>query len=130
MAADLAIIVGRALPDAQGGKMRRLERGHLPLVHGVIGDAVDADLAVAPRLRARPFDALVKVLRLARRPYVEIAGRAAGAARVDPDAGIAVGHPFFRIDELPVLILIAGAAQYFRRGFDQARPVALVALLE
>jgi hypothetical protein len=130
VAAHLAIIIGCPLPDAQGSKMRRLERAHLPLVHGVIGNTVDADFAVAPGLRARPFDALVKVLRLARRPHVEIAWRASGAARVDPHAGIAVRHPFLRIDELPVLIFVARAAQHFWRGFDQARPVALVAFLE
>src|SRR5262245_62989541 len=85
---ELAVIVGGAVPDAQRGEMRRLERGDLPLVHGVIGNAVDADLAVAPRLRARPLHALVEVLRLARGPHVEMAGRAPGAARIDAHAGI------------------------------------------
>ena len=130
VAAELAVIVGRAFPDAQRGEMRRVERGHLPLVHGVIGDAVHADLAVAPGLRAGPLDAVVEVLRLARRPHVEIAGRAAGAARVDAHAGIAVRHPFLRIDQLPVLVLVARALQHLGRGLGQARPVALVAFLE
>src|SRR5262249_55491463 len=130
VAAHLAIVIGCAFPNAQGGKVRRLQRSHLPLVHGVVGDAVDAALAVAPTLRARPFDALVEVLRLARRPHVEIARRAAGAARIDAHADIAVRYPFLRIDELPVLIFVARAAQHFRRGFDQPRPVSLVAFLE
>src|SRR5262249_36301419 len=78
VAAYLAIVVGRAFPNAQGGKVGRPQRSHLPLIHGVVGDAVDADLAVAPRPRARPLDALIEVLRLARRPHVEIARRAAG----------------------------------------------------
>src|SRR6516165_1466066 len=42
----VAVPVGGALPDAHGGKMRRLERGHVPLVDGVIGNTVEPDLAV------------------------------------------------------------------------------------
>ena len=130
VAAELAIIVRRAFPDAQGGEMRRLERADRPLVHRVVGNAVDADLAVAPGLRAGPFDALIEVLGLARRPHVEHARRAAGAARVDAQADIAVRHPFLRIDQLPVLILVARAFEHFRRRFGEPRPVALVAFLE
>ena len=130
MTAQLAVIVGRAFPDAQRGEMRRIERRDLPLVHGVVGDAVDADLAVAPGLRAGPLDARIEILRLARRPHVEMAGRTPGAARVDAHAGIAVRHPFLRIDQFPVLIFVARALQHLGRGLGQARPVALVAFLE
>src|SRR5215472_7733201 len=80
---EVAVIVGGAFPDAQRGEMRRLERGDLPLVHRIVGDAVDSDLAVAPDLRARPLHALVEVLRLARRPHVEMTRRTPGAARID-----------------------------------------------
>src|ERR1019366_7699777 len=73
VAGELAVIVGRAFPDAQRGEVRRSERARVPLVHGVIGDTVDADLTIAPALRAGPFDAFVNILSLARRPYVEIA---------------------------------------------------------
>ena len=128
--AELAVIVGRAFPDAQRGEMRRAERGHLPLVHGVIGDAVDADFAVAPGLRAGPLDAPIEILRLAWRPHVEMAGRTPGAARVDAHAGIAVRHPFLRIDQFPVLIFVARPLQHLGRGLGQARPIALVAFLE
>ena len=107
-----------------------LSARHLPLVHGVIGDAVDADFAVAPGLRAGPLDAPIEILRLARRPHVEMAGRAAGAARVDAHAGIAVRHPFLRIDQFPVLIFVARPLQHLGRGLGQARPIALVAFLE
>src|SRR4029077_5280989 len=103
---------------------------HLPLVHRVIGNAVDADLAVAPGLRARPFDALIEILRFARRPHIEITWRAPCATRVDAHTDIAVRHPFLRIDELPVLISVARSIQHFWCSLDQARPVALVALLE
>ena len=116
MAAKLAVIVGRAFPDAQRREMRRPQRRHVPLVHGVVGNAVDADLAVAPGLRARPLDAVVEVLGLARRPHVEIAGRAAGAARIDAHDRVAVRHPFLRIDQLPVLVLVARA---LRRSPDR-----------
>src|SRR6185437_11033873 len=86
--AKLAVIVGRSLPDAERGQMRRPQRAGRPLVHGVIRYTVHADLAVAPRLGAGPFDALINVLRLARRPDVEHAGRAAGAAGIDADDGV------------------------------------------
>src|SRR5439155_2040166 len=99
------------------------EGADLPLVHSVIRDAVDADLAVAPGLRAGPLDALIEILRLARRPHVEIAGRTPGATRVDAHAGIAVRHPLLRIDQLPVLILVARALEHLGRGLDQACPV-------
>src|SRR5665213_3980187 len=96
--------------------MRRLERAGLPLVHGVIRNAVDADFAVAPILRAGPLDTLIEILRLARRPDVEKAGRAPRAARVDAHQSITVGNPFLGIDQLPVLVEIARIAQNFRRG--------------
>ena len=111
VAIKLAVKIGRAFPDAQRGQMRRLQRADLPLVHGVIGNAVDADFAVAPALRAGPFDAVVKVLRLARRPDVESARRAPGAARVDAHQNISVRNPFLRVDQFPVLVFIARVLQ-------------------
>jgi protein-disulfide isomerase-like protein with CxxC motif len=98
VAAQLAVIVGRAFPDAQRGEVRRFQRAHVPLVHRVIGNAVDADLAVAPGLRAGPLDAFVKVLRLARRPHVERARRTPGTARVDAHQSKSVRDPFLWID--------------------------------
>ena len=106
---EVAVIVRGALPHADRRQMRRLQRGDMPLVHGVVGDAVEADLAVAPRLRRGPFDAVVEVLGLARRPDLHHARRAAGAAAVDADADIAVGDPLLGIDDLPVLILVGRA---------------------
>src|SRR5262249_38655900 len=109
VAGELAVVVGGAFPDADRGEVRGLERRHVPLVHGVVGDAVETDLAARPRLGAGPFDAVVEVLRFARRPDLEIAGRAAGAARVHAHDGVAVRHPLLGIDQLPVLVLVAGA---------------------
>src|SRR5947199_4136780 len=45
---EVAIVIGGALPDADRGEMRRLERRDLPLVHRVVGNPVQPDLAVAP----------------------------------------------------------------------------------
>src|SRR6186713_876773 len=130
VAAKLAIVVGRTLPDAQRGEVRGPQGADGPLVHRVIGNAVDADLAAAPGLRAGPFDALVEVLRLALAPDVEVARRVAGAAGVDAQTGIAVRHPFLRIDQFPVLVLVARAFQDLRRSFHKPVPKALVAFLE
>ena len=76
----VAVEVGGAFPEADRGKMLGLQRGGLPLVLGVIGDAVEADLAVRPGLHARPVDALREILRLAQRPDVDHA-RASGRRR-------------------------------------------------
>src|SRR5581483_12187289 len=79
---QFAVIIRRAFPDAQSCEMRRPERADGPLVHRVIRNAVDADLAVAPRLRAGPLDAMIEVERLARRSHIQITRRAPGAARI------------------------------------------------
>src|SRR5262245_9915791 len=71
----VAVPVGGAFPYAQRGEVRRLQRGHVPLVDAVIGDAVQPDLAVRPRLLTRPLDAIIKILGLARREMIDEAGR-------------------------------------------------------
>ena len=126
----VSVPVGGAFPDAHGGEVQRLQRGRVPLVDGVIGNAVQADLAARPGLHARPLDALVQVLRLARREMLDAAGRTAGAARVDAQAGVALRHPFLRIDDFPVLIFARRAVRDLRMLVDHALPGARVAVLE
>jgi len=127
---EVAIVVGGALPDADRAQVRRLERRDLPLVHRVVGDAVQSDLAGAPRLPRRPLDAVVEVLGFARRPDVEMTGGAAGAARVDPDAGVAVRHPLLRVDDLPVLIFVRGPGRDVRVMLGHPAPLIGVEILE
>ena len=50
----------------------------------------------------RPFDRIVEVDRLGERPRLALAGRLAAAAPVDTHGGVALRHPPFRIDRLPV----------------------------
>ncbi len=126
----VAVPVGGAFPDAHGGQVRRLEAGDVPLIDAVIGNAVEPDLAVRPGLRRGPFDAVVKILGLARRKMVDVAGRAAAAARVNTHAGIVVRHPFLRIDDLPVLIQVAGAGGDVGVLLGHALPGARIAVLE
>ena len=76
----VAVEIGGAFPQADRGEMLGLQRRGLPLVLGVVGDAVEADLAVRPGLHAGPVDALRQVLRLAQRPDVDDA-RASGRRR-------------------------------------------------
>src|SRR6185312_17497817 len=80
--AELAVEVGEAFPHADRGKMLRLQARDLPLIDRVIGDAGQADLAVRPRLLARPFDAVGEVVRLARRPVLDVTRRAPTAAGI------------------------------------------------
>src|SRR5262249_53927619 len=67
----VAVPVRRALPNANGREMRRLQRSHMPLVDAVIRYAVEPDLAVRPWLHAGPFDAVVEILGFARREVID-----------------------------------------------------------
>src|SRR5919109_2127175 len=62
----IAVPVGGAFPDTHCRKVWRLKRCHVPLIDRVIGNAIETDFAVAPRLPSRPFDALVKIPGFAR----------------------------------------------------------------
>jgi hypothetical protein len=126
----VAVEIGGPFPGADRGQMLGLQRRRLPLVLGVIGDAVEPDLAVRPGLRAGPVDALRQVLRLAQRPDVDDASRAAGAAAIDANADVTVGHPFLRIDHLPALILVGRAGRHVRMIGAHAPPLIGVKVLE
>ena len=126
----VAVPVGGPLPDAHGGEVRRLQRRHVPLVDGIVGDAVEPDLAGRPRLHAGPFDAVVEILGLARREVVDEARRAAGTAGIDAHAGVVVRHPFFRIDHFPALVEVARAGGHVGMLLSHALPCAGIAVLE
>ncbi len=126
----VAIPVGGAFPDAHGRKMRRLQAGDVPLIDGVIGNAVEPNFAARPRLRRGPFDTVVKVFGLARRKMINVTWRTPAATRIDPHAGVIVRHPFFRVDHLPTLIKIAGAGGDVGVKVHHALPGARVAVLE
>ena len=126
----VAVPIGCSFPDAHRREVRRLQRGDMPLVDAIVRNAVQPDLAARPRLHARPLDAVVEVFGLARRKMVYGSGRAAGAARIDAHAHIAVGHPLFRIDDLPALVQIGRAVRNVGMLGDHALPRARVALLE
>ena len=130
MAVRLAIGIVPALPGADRGQVRRLGRGDTPLVARVVGNAVEPDLAVAPGLNRRPFDAQVEVTRLARIVVGQVSRRAARTSGVDADADIAVRHPLLRIDHLPVLVLVGRAGERVRILARHDVPGRLVAFLE
>jgi hypothetical protein len=130
VAAHIPVVIRRTLPDADRREMRRLQRRHVPLVHRVIRNAVHADLAGAPILRRGPFDADVDVARLARRERIEITRRAAGAAGVDADNDVAVGHPLFGVDHLPVLIFVARSFRDLGESRNHAVPRIGITFLE
>src|SRR5215471_2508272 len=126
----VAVPVGGALPDAYGGQVRWLQRRHVPLIDAVIGNPVEPDLAVRPRLHAGPFDAIVEILGLARREMIDQAGRATAAARIDAHAGIVVRHPFLGIDHFPTLVEIARTGGDVGMLFGHALPRARITVLE
>jgi hypothetical protein len=71
LAQDAAVITGITvsvvlpLPRDNRGEVGRMLGGHTPLIAGIIRNAEHADFAIAPRLRTRPLDALVKIFRFA-----------------------------------------------------------------
>ena len=130
VAVDIAVEIGGPFPHAYRRQVRRLQRGHLPFIHRVIGNSVQTDLAVAPGLDRRPFDAIAVILRFARRPHIHVTRRAAGAARIDANAYVSIGHPFLRIDDFPVLIFVGRSGGHIRMGGHHPVPHALEALLE
>ena len=98
----VAIEIGKAFPGNDRLQRRRLQIGGEPLIDGEIGNAEQPDIAVAPRLRRRPFDGVIKIDRFGKRPRLALARRFAGAAAVDAHGGIAARHPPLRIDGLPI----------------------------
>ncbi len=102
----VAVEVGGAFPGNDRLQRRRRQIGDEPLVHRVIGNADEADFAVAPGLRRRPFDGVVEVDRFGLRPRLVLAGRLAAAAAVDAHGGVTLRHPPQRIDGLPVHIRV------------------------
>ncbi len=73
-------------------QVRRALRGGEDLGDREVGDAVHADLAVAPRLERRPLDELVAVALLSRAEVVPRAAGAAGATDVDDHMHVAALH--------------------------------------
>src|SRR5665647_1003224 len=130
MVRHVAVEIRSAFPYANRGEMLGLQSGRLPLVLGIIGNAVETDLAVRPRLYAGPVDALRQILRLAQRPDVDNTGRAPGAAAVDTDTNVFVRHPFFRIDDFPALVLVGRTGRYVRLVGAHAPPLVRVKIIE
>ena len=114
LARELAVKIRAPFPHANGGQMGRLQRRHLPLVHGEVGHAAQADASARPVLHSRPFDALVEVPRLARREQVHQAGRTPGAAHIHAHQHIALGHEALGVGELVVLETVAGQFEDLR----------------
>src|SRR5712691_5771829 len=113
--AEISVHVGRAFPRDHRLQRRRLKARYQPLRHRVVGDAERADAAVAPGLSSRPFDRVIEVARLRRRPGIGAPGRPARAAAVDAHASVAARHPPERVHRLPVHVLVRLFLQVRRR---------------
>src|SRR5690606_40203784 len=54
----IAVPIRRPLPNTDRSEVARLARRRMPLIDRVVGNAVEADLPVAPSLSPRPFGAV------------------------------------------------------------------------
>ena len=70
-------------------EMRRLHRRSRELSHREVADAEHANIAVAPGLDCDPFDEVVKILPLLLVEQRIVSARAASAAGVDDEVGVA-----------------------------------------
>ncbi len=77
--------------------MRRIQRGDGPLAHGEIGHTIEADVAVAPRLYARPLDDVVERIGLDGAKELEIAARVHRPRAVCGDDDVVEMGPVRRI---------------------------------
>ncbi len=80
MARTFAVVIGETFPGADGGEMRRPGGPCEPAIGRVIGDPAGADLAVAPALRAGPFNAGRDIGAFSRGKNVQKSFRLPGAA--------------------------------------------------
>ena len=69
----VAVKIADALPRNHRGQVGWVQAGHQPLSDRVVADAEQADLAGAPRLGARPLDAVVHVPGAAHRVRIDVA---------------------------------------------------------
>jgi hypothetical protein len=81
-------------------------------------------------LYTRPFDAVVKILRLLWTPERHVPGGGTSPTGVDTDAYVALWDPFLRINDFPVLVLVGGVGCDIRMLFRHDIPGGLVAILK
>jgi hypothetical protein len=127
---EVTVEVRRAFPNTDSGEMGGLELGDLPLIHTVIRDSVEPNLAITPWLNAGPLYAIVEILGLLWAPERHISRGGTSTPGVDTNTDIALWHPFFRINHLPVLILIARVGGHIRILLCHTVPGCLVSLLK
>src|SRR5918994_2192165 len=90
MSNSISLPAGAPVGRRNALETRRIDDAHEPLRPAVIGLAVAADPAVAPRLPGAPFDDFVEILLLIAVQQVVHARRQAGAADVDMDDDVAL----------------------------------------
>ena len=117
---DVAVAVGHRHDREDRLQPLRAPRGGRELGDRHVRRAVPADLAVAPRLLARPADHLGAVALLVRPEGVPVALRAAGAAHVHDDVGVAALHEVL-VDRGERPLLVVG-----RLGDEHRVPAGLV----
>ena len=101
----VAVHVRQALCGHDGFQVRRVERGDMPLAHDKVRNSAQADVAITPRLYARPLDHVVKRIRLNGSKNIEIATRSIRPGAIGGDDDIPVMNPILRVGRLEGRVL-------------------------
>ena len=127
MGYDLAVEVAHAVVGHQRRQMWRPRRPREPLDNAEVRRTAHADLAVRPRLFGNPFDRVVDVVALLRRPGGRVALRRIDAARIGHDERVTGGAPGNRVRRLDRRIV--GDVRALREcGPERCRPTVVFAV--
>jgi hypothetical protein len=117
---EFPVKVGDSLPRNDRAEVRRLQRRDVPLRHGQIGRAHQANTPGTPGLQRYPFDEVVIVLCVQWPQHARLSFRFVHSSDVSLDDGIAVFNPVRRIT--PACTSFIPLAQigdeHFDRPFD------------
>src|ERR1039457_3259634 len=104
MKREFPVHVAQAFPGIDGSEVRRLRRRDEPLNDRQVGHTGQPDLAIAPLLRARPFDQIMAVSAFLVPPIRSVSFRLPGAPWIHIDDRVAARHPIKRIGSLEVSV--------------------------
>ena len=102
----VAIVVYITCGHHHGGKMRGLKRGYIERVHRIVRCAINADLAIRPRLHTRPLDDVVVVVGFRTAELMRLTGNVSQATALHVHDHVTARHPIARVRALKVFACV------------------------